>query len=162
MQARRLDDSRAGLVFKLVEVAQFEHSNARFFARFRFVEAHLVQSFSFLLTAGKGTYKMSMKLYVGNLSFQTSREDLQQLFSQAGTVESVNVIEDRDTGRSRGFAFVEMSSTEEGNAAIQQFNGHDVGGRTLNVNEAKAREDRGGSRGGFGGGRNNGGGRSRY
>src|SRR5205085_12678409 len=97
---------------------------------------------------------MSMKLYVGNLSFQTSREDLQQLFSQAGTVESVNVIEDRDTGQSRGFAFVEMSTTEEGNAAIQQFNGHDVGGRTLNVNEAKPREDRGGGRGGFGGSRN--------
>jgi len=106
---------------------------------------------------------MSMKLYVGNLSFQTSSDDLQQLFSQAGTVESVNLIEDRETGRSRGFAFVEMSSTEEGNAAIQQFNGYDVGGRTLNVNEAKPREDRGGGgRGGFGGGRSNGGGRSRY
>jgi len=110
---------------------------------------------------------MSMKLYVGNLSFQTTSEDLQQLFSQVGTVESANVIEDRETGRSRGFAFVEMSSSEEGNAAIQQFNGHDVGGRTLNVNEAKPREDRGGSRG-FGGGRGNGGnrggfgGRSRY
>src|SRR5215211_5393329 len=102
---------------------------------------------------------MSIKLYVGNLSFQTSSEDLQQLFSQAGTVESVNVIEDRETGRSRGFAFVEMASTEEGNAAIQQFNGHEVGGRALNVNEAKPREDRGGGggRGGFGGGRNNGG-----
>ena len=96
---------------------------------------------------------MSMKLYVGNLSFQTSSDELQQLFSQAGTVQSVNVIEDRDTGRSRGFAFVEMSSKEEGNAAIQQFNGHEVGGRALNVNEAKAREDRGGSRnsGGNGG-----------
>ncbi|HEX5873754.1 MAG TPA: RNA-binding protein [Pyrinomonadaceae bacterium] len=113
---------------------------------------------------------MSMKLYVGNLSFQTSSDDLQELFSQAGTVESVNVIEDRETGRSRGFAFVEMSSTEEGNAAIQQFNGREVGGRALNVNEAKAREERGGGggggrggRGGFGGGRNNGGGgRSRY
>lgn len=105
---------------------------------------------------------MSMKLYVGNLSFQTSSDDLQQLFSQAGTVESANVIEDRETGRSRGFAFVEMASKEEGNAAIQQFNGHEVGGRALNVNEAKPREDRGGSRGGFGGGRNGGGGNGGY
>jgi cold-inducible RNA-binding protein len=93
---------------------------------------------------------MSMKLYVGNLSFQTSSEDLQQLFAQAGTVESASVVEDRDTGRSRGFGFVEMSSKEEGQAAIQQFNGHEVGGRALNVNEAKPRENRGGG-GGFGG-----------
>ena len=108
---------------------------------------------------------MSMKLYVGNLSFQTSSDDLQELFAQAGTVESASVVEDRETGRSRGFGFVEMSSKEEGQAAIQQFNGHEVGGRALNVNEAKPREDRGGGgggRGGFGGGRNGGGGRSRY
>src|SRR6266699_751339 len=97
---------------------------------------------------------MSVKLYVGNLAFQTTSEDLQQLFAQAGTVESASVIEDRETGRSRGFAFVEMSSKEEGSAAIQQFNGREVGGRALNVNEAKPREDREGSRGGFGGGRN--------
>jgi RNA recognition motif-containing protein len=102
-----------------------------------------------------------MKLYVGNLSFDTSSEELQQLFAQAGTVESASVVEDRETGRSRGFGFVEMSSKEEGNAAIQQFNGHQVGGRALNVNEAKPREDRGGSRGGFGGGRNSGGGGGR-
>jgi cold-inducible RNA-binding protein len=107
---------------------------------------------------------MSMKLYVGNLSFQTTSEDLQQLFGQAGTVESASVIEDRETGRSRGFAFVEMSSTEEGNAVIQQFNGHEVGGRALNVNEAKPREDRNGGRngGGGGGGRSSYGGSSRY
>jgi cold-inducible RNA-binding protein len=97
---------------------------------------------------------MSIKLYVGNLSFQTSSEDLRDLFSQAGTVESASVVEDRDTGRSRGFGFVEMSSREEGEAAIQQFNGKEFGGRNLNVNEARPREDRGGGggRGGFGGG----------
>ena len=89
---------------------------------------------------------MTMKLYVGNLSFETSSNDLQTLFAQAGTVESVSLIEDRETGRSRGFGFVEMSTKEEGAAAIQQFNGKDVGGRALNVNEAKPREDRGGGR----------------
>ena len=103
---------------------------------------------------------MSMKLYVGNLSFQTSGDDLQQLFSQAGTVESASVVEDRDTGRSRGFGFVEMSTSEEGQAAIQKFNGQEISGRALNVNEAKPREDRGGGggRGGFGGNRGGGGG----
>ena len=102
---------------------------------------------------------MSMKLYVGNLSFQTSSDDLQQLFAQAGTVESAAVVEDRDTGRSRGFGFVEMASKEEGQKAIEQFNGQDLNGRTLNVNEARPREDRGnrgGGRGGFGGSRGGG------
>src|ERR671921_2685691 len=103
---------------------------------------------------------MSMKLYVGNLSFQTSSEELQELFSQAGTVESASVVEDRETGRSRGFGFVEMSSKEEGDAAIAQFNGKEVNGRALNVNEAKPRENRsgggGGGRGGYGGNRGGG------
>jgi cold-inducible RNA-binding protein len=104
---------------------------------------------------------MAMKLYVGNLSFQTSSEDLQQLFAQAGTVESATVVEDRDTGRSRGFGFVEMASKEDGEKAIEQFNGTDLNGRNLTVNEARPREDRGnrgGGRGGFGGNRGGGGG----
>ncbi len=103
---------------------------------------------------------MSMKLYVGNLAFATSSQDLQQLFAQAGTVESASVVEDRETGRSRGFGFVEMSTKEEGDAAISQFDGKEVGGRALKVNEAKPREPRsggGGGRGGFGGGGGRGG-----
>jgi len=91
---------------------------------------------------------MSMKLYVGNLAFETSSNDLQTMFAQAGTVESVSLIEDRETGRSRGFGFVEMSTKEEGDAAVAQFNGKDVDGRTLKVNEAKPRENRGGGGGG--------------
>ncbi len=110
---------------------------------------------------------MSMKLYVGNLAFQTSSNDLQQLFGQAGTVESASVIEDRDTGRSRGFGFVEMASKEEGEAAISQFNGKEFNGRNLTVNEARPREDRGnrgggGGRGGYGGGGGRGGNRGGY
>jgi cold-inducible RNA-binding protein len=113
---------------------------------------------------------MSTKLYVGNLAFQTTSEELQQLFAQAGTVESASVVEDRMTGRSRGFAFVEMATQDEANAAIEQFNGKELGGRALKVNEAKPRESRsgggggggrggfGGSRGGFGGNRGGGGG----
>ena len=97
---------------------------------------------------------MATKLYVGNLSFQTTSQELQELFAQAGTVESASVVEDRETGRSRGFGFVEMSTKEEGDAAIAQFNGKEVNGRALNVNEAKPRENRGGGGGGrgFGGG----------
>src|SRR5215213_8953455 len=101
---------------------------------------------------------MSMKLYVGNLSFQTSSEDLQELFAQAGTVESASVIEDRETGRSRGFGFVEMASLEEAQAAIAQFNGKEVNGRNLTVNEARPRTERGGGGGGGGGRGYNGGG----
>ena len=102
---------------------------------------------------------MGTKLYVGNLAFQTTSEDLQELFSQAGTVESASVVEDRMTGRSRGFAFVEMCTPEEATAAIEQMNGKEVGGRALKVNEAKPRENRGGGGGRrFGGGGNRGGG----
>jgi len=98
-------------------------------------------------TRGKGKTKMSMKLYVGNLAFETTSTELQTLFAQAGTVESVSLIEDRETGRSRGFGFVEMQTKEEGAAAIEKFNGQEVGGRALKVNEAKPRENRnGGSR----------------
>ena len=102
---------------------------------------------------------MSTKLYVGNLSFNTSNEDLQELFGQAGTVESANIVEDRETGRSRGFGFIEMSSKEEAQAAIEQLNGKEVDGRSLTVNEAKPREERSG---GGGGNRGGGGGRGGY
>jgi cold-inducible RNA-binding protein len=102
---------------------------------------------------------MSTKLYVGNLAFQTTSEELQELFAQAGTVESASVVEDRMTWRSRGFAFVEMATKEEAASAIEQFNGKEVGGRALKVNEAKPRENRGGGGGrGFGGNRGGGGG----
>ncbi|MDH3493429.1 MAG: RNA-binding protein [Acidobacteriota bacterium] len=83
-----------------------------------------------------------MKLYVGNLSFDTSTQDLEKMFGEIGTVESTNLIEDRDTGRSRGFAFVEMSSQAEGESAISQLNGKEIGGRELKVNLAKPRENR--------------------
>jgi RNA recognition motif-containing protein len=102
---------------------------------------------------------MSMKLYVGNLSFNTTSGDLEQAFGEFGTVESANVIEDRDTGRSRGFGFIEMSSKEEGRQAISAMNGKEVDGRELIVNEAKPRENSGG---GNRGGGNRGGGRGGY
>src|SRR2546422_9997127 len=99
---------------------------------------------------------MATKLYVGNLSFQTSSDELKDHFAQAGTVESASVVEDRMTGRSRGFGFVEMATPEEPAAAIEQINGEEFGGRNLTVNEARPRNDRGpgnyGNRGGYGGG----------
>jgi RNA recognition motif-containing protein len=113
---------------------------------------------------GKEINLMSTKLYVGNLSFNTSTQDLEALFAEFGTVQSANVIEDRETGRPRGFAFVEMSSGDEAQAAIASLDGKEVDGRNLKVNEAKPQESRGGGggggRGGYGGG--GGGRRDRY
>jgi len=94
-----------------------------------------------------------MKLYVGNLSFKTSSLDLEDIFAAVGTVESATVVEDRETGRSRGFGFVEMASQEDGERAIAEFDGKEVAGRNIKVNEAKPREDR--ARGAHGGGRSN-------
>ena len=96
---------------------------------------------------------MSNKLYVGNLSFRVTSEDLQDYFTSAGTVESANVVFDRETGRSRGFGFVEMADEDSANNAIAQFNGQEYDGRNIVVNEARPREDRGGFGGGGGGGR---------
>lgn len=98
---------------------------------------------------------MATKLYVGNLSFGTSEGDLRQLFEQVGPVTSCSLIMDKFTGKSRGFAFVEMASPADAQKAISQFHGKDFDGRALTVNEARPREDRGG---GFGGGRGGGGG----
>ena len=107
---------------------------------------------------------MGSKLYVGNLSYNTTSSELEQIFSQHGTVQSAEVIADRDTGRSKGFAFVQMGSDQEAQAAIAALNGQDLDGRNLTVNEAKPREDRprsggggGGGRGGYGGGGGGGG-----
>jgi len=105
---------------------------------------------------------MEAKLYVGNLPYTTMDGDLQSLFSQVGTVKSAQVIRDRESGRSKGFGFVEMSSVEEANAAINTFHGKDFNGRPLTVNLARPREERsGGFRGGDRGGRRGGGDRER-
>jgi RNA recognition motif-containing protein len=103
---------------------------------------------------------MGKNLYVGNLSYDIDNSALEQLFSAHGTVESAKVIMDRDTGRSKGFGFVEMSTDEEAQASITALDGKDCGGRALKVNEARPREDKGGGRGGHGG--YGGGGRRSY
>jgi len=103
---------------------------------------------------------MEAKLYVGNLPYNTADADLETLFSAVGTVKSAQVIKDRESGRSKGFGFVEMSSSDEANAAISKFHGTDFNGRPLTVNLARPREERSGGGGGFrgGGGRRQGGG----
>lgn len=98
---------------------------------------------------------MGKKLFVGNLAFSTTGSDLESLFASAGTVESATVVTDRESGRSRGFGFVEMSTSSEASKAIQELNGRDIGGRQINVSEAKEREPRGSGR--PGGGRSGGG-----
>jgi len=156
--AGRLDSSRAGLF--QTSKPLYLSIRTRSFARYRFAEANPIRSFFSFPREGEGISKMATKLYVGNLSFQTTSQELETLFAQAGTVQSASVMEDRDTGRSRGFAFVEMSTQEEATSAIEQFNGKEVGGRAMKVNEAKPRENRSGGggrgfgdRGGFGGNR---------
>src|SRR6266446_1791476 len=145
-----LDSSRAVLLQTPKPLFQ-EHPNP-VLRLLPFTEVIPIRPLLFIPKKGKGI-SMSTKLYVGNLAFQTTSQELQELFASAGTVESAAVVDDRDTGRSRGFGFVEMSTKEEGAAAISQFNGKEVNGRALNVNEAKPRENRsggGGGRGGFG------------
>ena len=100
---------------------------------------------------------MGKKLYVGNLAYSVTDGTLEQMFAAHGSVQSAQVIMDRDTGRSKGFGFVEMSSDHEAQEAINALNGQQVDGRSLTVNEAKPREDRGGGRGGHGGGGGRGG-----
>ena len=114
-------------------------------------------------------------IFVGNLSFNTTEDELRQMFGTYGQVDRVSIMTDRDTGRSRGFGFVEMANAEEGEKAIAGLNGSEIGGRTLNVNEARPKTEhgggggrdrdrggRGGDRGGRGGGGGGGGGRGRY
>ena len=100
---------------------------------------------------------MAMKPYVGNLSYNVNNSELEQMFTPFGTVQSASIITDRETGRSKGFGFVEMGSDQEAQAAINDLHGKDVGGRSLTVNEARPREERGGFKSGGGGGRRDGG-----
>lgn len=103
---------------------------------------------------------MGKRLFVGSLPYSATEDELQQLFSQAGNVESVAVINDRDTGQSKGFGFVEMTNDEDADKAVEMFNGYAMGGRTIAVNEARPREERGGGGGGSRGGGGYGGGGS--
>jgi len=127
-------------------------------------ETHSLGTFISSNLNGKTKHSMGTKLFVGNLSFDVTENDLQDLFAQAGSVSTVNIMQDRATGRARGFGFVEMSSDADAQKAITMFNGKDFQGRALTVNEARPREERsgggggGGYRGGGGGGRGGGGG----
>ena len=103
-----------------------------------------------------------MNIYVGNLSYDTGNEELREAFAQYGQVDDARVVEDKYTGRSRGFGFVEMANDSEAQKAIEELNGTDLQSRTINVNEARPREDRGGRGGGGGGGGRGGGGGGRY
>ena len=96
---------------------------------------------------------MSQKLYVGNLSYSTTEDQIRDLFAQVGEVASVSLITDRETGRAKGFGFIEMSTSEQAQEAIKRFNGYTLDERTLTVNEARPREERSGGGGSFGGGR---------
>ena len=104
---------------------------------------------------------MGRKLYVGNLPYSATEQSLREAFATSGTVDSVSVITDRDTGQSKGFAFIEMSTDQEAQAATQAMNGNMLDGRQIKVNEAKPKESRGGGGGGGGGGRSNSGGYGR-
>ncbi len=116
----------------------------------RTVRAHIAQF-------AKGEVVLK-NIFVGNLSFSTTEDELRSLFASYGTVERVSILTDRDTGRSRGFGFVEMTNDAEADAAINGLNGRDIGGRKLNVNEARPKGDRSGGGGGFRGSRGGGGG----
>jgi RNA recognition motif-containing protein len=105
---------------------------------------------------------MAVKLYVGNLSYKSTEEELQRLFAQAGTVKSASIIKDRDTGRSKGFGFIEMETDSEAQQAINMFNGKQFQDRALTVNLARPREERGGGGGGGRPPRSGGGGGNRY
>lgn len=105
---------------------------------------------------------MGKKLYIGNLPYSTTEESLTESFSKCGNVDSVKIVTDRETGRAKGFAFVEMSTDEEASAVIQEFNGKDFSGRNIIVSEARPLEQKSGGRGGFGGNRGNGGGRGGF